>query len=99
MAGEVRIRSVRGRSNVPGHRPSVHGYRRRPAGFLRSEGRRLGYARLLAAARDGAADRWRNFALEESSHSLARSDRARSRWDESENSGDATPGRAAPMAG
>src|SRR5205807_8153910 len=66
---------------------------------LRSEDRRLGHARFLAAADDGAADRRRNFAPQESPPGLARSDRADSRRHESENPGVAASGGAAPVAG
>src|SRR5437016_9172632 len=79
--------------------PSVYGHRYRPAGLLRSEDRRRGHARFLAATDDGAADRRRNFAPQESPAGVARSDRSRAPRDESEKSGDAASGGAAPMAG
>ena len=56
---------------------SFRGYWSRPARLFWSQDRR-GYARLLASAGHGAADRWRNFAPQESPARLARFDRASS---------------------
>src|SRR5438067_7899932 len=50
LAGEIRLGLVRDRSHLSDQRPSVHDCRGRPAWLLRSEGRRLGDARFLAAA-------------------------------------------------
>ena len=82
---------------INGH--PIHDCRSRPTRLLRSEGRQRGYARLLASADDGAADRRRNFAPQESPAGLARFDRARSPRHESENPGNTAPGPAASVAG
>ena len=48
---------VRGWRSVPDQRPSIHRNRRGSAGILWGEAGRVGYARFLAAADGGTADR------------------------------------------
>src|SRR5690348_10019540 len=99
MAGEVWIGSVGDWSELSIQWPFLHDCGDHPARVLRSEDRRLGYARFLDAAGDGTTDRGRNFAPQESQAGVVGCDRADSARHEPEECGGAASGGTTPVAG